>query len=87
MKYARLFELAQKEWKHLSLATLFLFISSGLNLSFPLIIGRLIDGIDQGGGQEQSQVGKVEFIDVGVDKETILNSNYQAQTNAVLYKV
>ena len=44
-------------------------------------------GGDQGGGQEQSQVGKVEFIDVGVDKETILNSNYQAQTNAVLYKV
>lgn len=52
MKYARLFELAKEEWKHLSLATLFLFISSGLNLSFPLIIGRLIDGIDQGGGQE-----------------------------------
>ena len=44
-------------------------------------------GGDQGGGQEQAQPGKVEFIDVGVDKETILNSNYQAQTNAVLYKV
>ena len=44
-------------------------------------------GGDQGGGQEQSQVGKVEFIDVGGDKETILNSNYEAQTNAVLYKV
>ena len=44
-------------------------------------------GADQGGGQEQAQPGKVEFIDVGLDKETILNSNYQAQTNAVLYKV
>jgi len=44
-------------------------------------------GGEQGGGQEQAQPGKVEFIDVGLDKETILNSNYQAQTNAVLYKV
>ena len=46
--------------------------------------------VDAGGnqeGQQQSQAGKVEFIDVGLDKETILNSNYQAQTNAVLYKV
>ena len=52
MKYARLFELAKKSgnishWPHYSS-----LISSGLNLSFPLIIGRLIDGIDQGGGQE-----------------------------------
>ena len=52
MKYARLFDLAKEEWKTLSLGTLFLFMSSGLNLSFPLIIGKLIDGIDQGGGQE-----------------------------------
>ena len=52
MKYTRLFDLAKEEWKTLSLGTLFLFMSSGLNLSFPLIIGKLIDGIDQGGGQE-----------------------------------
>ena len=52
MKYTRLIDLAKEEWKYLVFGTFFLLMSSGLNLTFPLIIGKLIDGIDQGGGQE-----------------------------------
>ncbi|MBM76818.1 MAG: ABC transporter permease [Proteobacteria bacterium] len=48
----RLFELARSELKFLLLGTVFLLIASGLNLSFPLLIGRLVDGISEGGGQD-----------------------------------
>ena len=52
MKYNRLIELAKEEWKISCFGTLFLLMSLGLNLTFPLIIGKLIDGIAQGGGQD-----------------------------------
>ncbi len=51
-KVQRLLQLAKQEWRFLGLGTLFLLISSGLNLSFPLLIGRLVDGISGGGGQD-----------------------------------
>jgi len=47
--------------------------------------------IDGGGGQQSaptvSQAGKVEFLPLGTSKETIVNTNHEANTNAVLYKV
>ena len=48
--------------------------------------------IDGGGGGQQSaptvsQAGKVEFLPLGTSKETIVNTNHEANTNAVLYKV
>ena len=51
-KIQRLLQLAKKEWRFLGLGTVFLLMASGLNLSFPLLIGRLVDGISSGGGQE-----------------------------------
>ena len=41
----RLLALAKTEWKSLSVGTLFLFLAAGLNLSFPMLIGQLIEGI------------------------------------------
>ena len=47
--------------------------------------------VDAGGGGESSapssSAGKTKFIDLGVSKQTIVNSNYESQTKAVLYKV
>jgi len=47
--------------------------------------------IDGGGGQQSSptvsQAGNVEFLPLGTSKETIVNTNHEANTNAVLYKV
>ena len=46
--------------------------------------------VDAGGGESSapsSSSGKTKFIDLGVSKQTIVNSNYESQTKAVLYKV
>ena len=46
--------------------------------------------VDAGGGESSapsSSAGKTKFIDLGVSKQTIVNSNYESQTKAVLYKV
>jgi ABC transporter fused permease/ATP-binding protein len=44
--------LAKAEWRYISIGTLFLLLGSGLNLSFPMLIGKLVDGIAEGGGRE-----------------------------------
>ena len=47
--------------------------------------------VDGGGGQQSaptvSQAGKVDFLPLSTSKETIVNTNHEANTNAVLYKV
>ena len=47
--------------------------------------------IDGGGGDQApppiSRAGKTKFISLELDKQTILNSNHEANTNAALYKV
>ena len=47
--------------------------------------------IDGGGGDQASsptpQAGKTKFISLGLDKQTILNSQYEMSSNAALYKV
>ena len=47
--------------------------------------------IDGGGGDHSSspthQAGKTKFISLGLDKQTILNSQYEMSSNAALYKV
>ena len=47
--------------------------------------------IDGGGGNQASsptpQAGKTKFISLGLDKQTILNSQYEMSSNAALYKV
>ena len=47
----RLLALARPEARTLVIGTFFLLISSGLSLSFPAIIGQLVDAVDQGGGR------------------------------------
>ena len=47
----RMIRLAQEESKPLLLGTFFLLLGSGTNLSFPMIIGMLVDGIADGGGR------------------------------------
>lgn len=49
--FRRLLALARPEVRTLVLGTFFLLISSGLSLSFPAIIGQLVDAVDQGGGR------------------------------------
>jgi ABC transporter fused permease/ATP-binding protein len=44
--------LARPELAWLAVGTLALFVASGLSLSFPLIIGSLVDGVVEGGGTE-----------------------------------
>ena len=41
----QLIALAKSQWKILSVATIFLFASSGLSLLFPTLIGKMIDQI------------------------------------------
>lgn len=48
--FVRLRSLASQEWKALGWGTLFLFISAGLNLSYPMLVGKMIDAIQGGGG-------------------------------------
>ena len=47
--------------------------------------------LDSGGGEQAAapadQAGKVKFIPLGVDDQTIVNSQYESQTKATLYKV
>ena len=46
--------------------------------------------VDAGGEESSapsSSAGKTKFIDLGVSKETIVNSQYESQTKATLYKV
>lgn len=50
--FQRLLSLAKQESTSLLWGTLFLLISSGLNLTYPMLIGRLIDSVKEGGGQE-----------------------------------
>ncbi|MEL6344269.1 MAG: ABC transporter transmembrane domain-containing protein [Myxococcota bacterium] len=47
----RILALARPELVPLGLGTLFLLISSGLNLSYPMVVGQLVDIIDGGGGR------------------------------------
>ncbi len=48
----RLSTLARPELKPLALGTIALAIASGMTLSYPLIVQKIVDGIDQGGGRE-----------------------------------
>ncbi len=48
----RMFELARPELGWLALGTLALLVASGLSLSFPMVIGKLVDGVVDGGGTE-----------------------------------
>ncbi len=48
----RLGALARPEVKPLALGTLALAIASAMTLSYPLIVQKIVDGIDQGGGRE-----------------------------------
>ena len=48
----RLYSLAKQESTSLLWGTLFLFVASGLNLTYPMLIGKLIDSVKDGGGQE-----------------------------------
>ena len=50
--FQRMLSLAKQEWVSLTWGTLFLLISSGLNLTYPMLIGRLIDSVKDGGGLE-----------------------------------
>jgi ABC transporter fused permease/ATP-binding protein len=50
--FSRLLALARPELGWLALGTLALFVSSGLSLSFPMVIGELVDGVVEGGGTE-----------------------------------
>ncbi|MFT4980170.1 MAG: ABC transporter fused permease/ATP-binding protein [Myxococcota bacterium] len=52
VSWRRLLGLARPELRTLSLGLLFLLISSGLNLSFPMIIGQLVDVVEQGAARE-----------------------------------
>ena len=49
--FQRLYSLAKQESTSLMWGTLFLLISSGLNLTYPMLIGKLIDSVKGGGGQ------------------------------------
>ncbi|MEC7984834.1 MAG: ABC transporter transmembrane domain-containing protein, partial [Myxococcota bacterium] len=50
----KMLRLSQSQWKPLAAGTFFLFVAAGLNLSFPMLIGFLIDDIEFGSqaGQE-----------------------------------
>ena len=50
--FQRLYSLAKQESASLLWGTLFLLIGSGLNLTYPMLIGKLIDSVKGGGGQE-----------------------------------
>ena len=50
--FQRLYSLAKQESTSLLWGTLFLLIASGLNLTYPMLIGKLIDSVKGGGGQE-----------------------------------
>ncbi len=50
--FQRLLSLAKQERTSLLWGTLFLLIASGLNLTYPMLIGKLIDSVKGGGGQE-----------------------------------
>ena len=50
--FQRLYSLAKQERASLLWGTLFLLIASGLNLTYPMLIGKLIDSVKDGGGQE-----------------------------------
>lgn len=50
--FQRMLSLAKQEWVSLTWGTLFLLISSGLNLTYPMLIGKLIDSVKDGGGLE-----------------------------------
>lgn len=52
VSWQRLLALARPELKTLALGTLFLLVSSALNLSFPMIIGQLVDVVGEGAGRE-----------------------------------
>ncbi len=48
----RMLDLARPELGWLALGTVALFLASGLSLSFPMVIGQLVDGVVEGGGTE-----------------------------------
>ena len=50
--FQRLYSLAKQESTSLLWGTLFLLIASGLNLTYPMLIGKLIDSVKEGGGQD-----------------------------------
>ena len=50
--FQRLYSLAKQESTSLLWGTLFLLIASGLNLTYPMLIGKLIDSVKDGGGQD-----------------------------------
>lgn len=50
--FQRLWSLAKQETTSLLWGTVFLLIASGLNLTYPMLIGKLIDSVKDGGGQE-----------------------------------
>ena len=66
----QLFGLAKTQWKSLAWGTLFLLITSGLNLSYPMLIGNMIDAIEAGEGVEAvnryAMIMLVIFVFVGI---------------------
>ncbi len=47
----------------------------------------VIDGGGQQAASPTPQAGKTKFISLGLDKQTVLNSQYEMSSNAALYKV
>lgn len=66
----QLIGLAKSQWKTLALGTFFLLISSGLNLSYPMLIGNMIDAIEQEEGvsavNHYASIMLVLFVFVGI---------------------
>ena len=66
----QLFGLAKTQWKSLAWGTFFLLITSGLNLSYPMLIGNMIDAIEAGEGVEAvnryAMIMLVIFVFVGI---------------------
>ena len=52
VRFSRLLSLARPELGWLGVGTVALFLASGLGLSYPLIVGKLVDGVLEGGGNE-----------------------------------
>lgn len=69
-KTKQLIDLAKSQWRMLSLGTLFLLISSSLNLAYPMLIGNMIDAIEGEQGvsavNHYASIMLVLFLFVGV---------------------
>jgi len=66
----KMLQLAVEEWRSLAGGLFFLLISSGLNLSYPKLIGNLVDEVNNGGGTEvvnyYASIMMIIFVFVGI---------------------